>query len=479
MSQLTLNGLTKNDNIVLLSEVPNIIKVGNPTNGGKSGARLSFLALTQLDTDEEYVLTINGEQLIGTFDTKNVSGNRFLLSKGTNIQARRALAYNLTKALRSLNVLPTQYRIWQDIAVTGEYGTIVNLEAFADGNKYDIELGGELAEYISTELDYGYDYSEISGDIEVNMYNIEPTPKFNSDVQIGEYVTTLTKRWIGENIYFDLSPLVRSTVKNGEIACTNLVVTNDSVLIGCFDNVYMGYGFKYMGSMDYIPQFDTTFLALNTENELTRYIYNPTLEFSVYCANGTGTLNATILYLDSTKQLLGTQSVLTFINKPLNDISVSLNDLFDDAYYVQLSIPDNPTVTFNVIKPNRLADPSEIERVYWRGCYNSNTFMDFTGGRTEEHKLETETYSRQAWDYYETNDRHDEDIYTKNVGTTVTLKTHLIDYSGVEMLLEAEHSKFAWVYSDGLKRMINITSITADESDSHNNYQVSLSYQYL
>ena len=154
---------------------------------------------------------------------------------------------------------------------------------------------------------------------------------------------------------------------------------------------------------------------------------------------------------------------------------------FRDSYYIDIQLGGSATnkLRYRVIKPLKAAE--YCQRILWRNCYGGISFFDFTGGKTIENNITTNTYQKQNFDYY------DYDIYTRNeldkpynidVKTTYTLKSHLMDADGRWIFNDLLLSKKVWTNINGESYIIIIDSINVDETDNNNIYQATVKFHF-
>ena len=152
---------------------------------------------------------------------------------------------------------------------------------------------------------------------------------------------------------------------------------------------------------------------------------------------------------------------------------------FDKAFYIDIQLGNGPKLRFNVIKPLKATEYSQ--RIYWRNCQGGISFFDFTGGKTIDNSISTETYQKQNFDYY------DYDMYNRNslnkpydidVNTTYTLKSHLFEADGRWIFNDLILSKRVWTIINGEYYMVIIDSITVDEIDNNNIYQATIKFHF-
>lgn len=476
--ELKLNSLTRFNNIVCFSENPNILSITNDENGTKAGLEISFGNTAGIDLNTEYTLIINGQVLKSTTDEAKCVGNRFLLLTNNTIQARRQMAFYLTRAIRNLNSISSTYTVYQSVGVNGDYSTNVIIEANGIGKQYNLEVSGDMTDYLNITNTKGTDDSVLNGDINIEVLQIEPEQRLGTTTNVdGVYKTTLSKKYIsGHTTYFDLTPLFSIFAEEGTLKQLKLNIYNDAFLLGQFDKIYVCYGYMSDANQPFIDNINTIIPAFNTDDDHINYIYDTNIELSVF--SPLSQINILITYKDSAGDISGTETFVHTNASNLTDININLNTIiFNNSYTVEINI-NNQVYTYKIIKPIAMANPEDYERVYWRNCYGGVSFFDFTANRAVNRSTNTETYKSQIFHYYD-GQVNNEHIYEKTVTEQVSLLSHNIEYEAVKPLLEAQKSRYVWVYKNGIKNYVNLTNLTVNETNSKDIYQAQITYQYL
>ena len=186
----------------------------------------------------------------------------------------------------------------------------------------------------------------------------------------------------------------------------------------------------------------------------------------------------TVNYLDSLYGQIATETLngFTATNKIYN-CKLDLNkENFEASTYVDVVLPTNQTIRYNVIKPLKYSDITS--RVYWYNSYGGISFFDFTGSRTEERKTEKSTYKKSNLSLYENKQKSLDKIYSNELEYEVTLTTHMIERDGLYSLYDLVNSYHAWIVINGEENEIIVTDFKINESQNNNIYQCEIKYTY-
>lgn len=503
--EITYNGMSNPANTVSFTGLPNILKIRESNSGTYASLKITITDLSKVDLSKEYYLTIGGQssqKLISTFNISNATGNKFYLTNANDATSKATVAWKLVESLRSLSTLPINYNISVQTSPDGSISPVILIQAKTPGSLFNLSVSSNLLQggIISIQLTNGTSSSSLmqgkSNKIIVEVYSpeIASDPINNSSYVMGNYVTTLTKEFFGEDIYFDLSPLITSMAEYGKLNEINLYVylLSDSTLslLQVVKDLYFTTGYSVNQGVDYIPQFSNAFLAQNvsrgntqgTKNNTILYTYNPEIIFSLYLTGITeGTLtplwSINVKYLDSAKQTFQSTSMILAAKSCLTDVKINLNKTWlNEAFYVDVTVQGVGTLRYNVIKPLKATD--EMQRVYWTNSYGGTSFFDFTGSRSETRKTKVDYYQKNLFDYYEKDTVELNKVYNKNVTVSVSLSTHNIEKDGTWQFFDLQNSKNAWTYVNDKKYFITVTDLKITESSVSDIYVVQIEYEY-
>lgn len=491
--------MTDPANTVSFTGIPNILKIKETNNGTYASATITISDLSKVTSGTEYTLIINGQKLTSTTSLVNAVGNKFYL---TNTNSSKTLvAYKLVETLRSLPTLPLNYSITIATSASGTLSPVITLMAKAPGQQFNLSIEGTLitSNIATKSITNGTTSSGLlkgtTNKVLVEVYeveNIETNDKIGStQYNMGNYLTTLTKEAFGEEVLFDLTPLLTSITDYNKLNEVNLYiyVMNDDVLslAGIMKDIYFTTGYMVNQGLNYIAVTSET-LAQNVSrgetqgklNNTILYIYQPTVTLSLYVPFNNiatlKTLNIKTSYINSANVSLSTTSTLYAVNKSLTTFNISLSqNLLNQSFYIDINIENVGTIRYNVIKPFKATD--EIQRVYWTNSYGGTSFFDFTGSRSETRKTKVNYYEKNLFDYYD-GDAQLKKVYDKNVDITVSLSSHNIKKDGTWIFFDMQNSSNAWTYVNNKKYFITITDLKITESNVNDIYVASIEYTY-
>lgn len=460
MSTITYDNLASANGLVTFSHVPNIIKIEEAAYDGVKAQMVLTLTTSTLTGATGKTISIGGE-VITSVDSLQAAVNRnFYISSDNS-----ATAYSVMKALRNCPVLAAGYDIW----MTNYDSNSVTVRAKDPGPSYN--------------LDYTSNFTAAQLNVvrtDGSLYNTSGLSSYSIDIfKDNDYVTTLTKNAINDIQHFDVSPVLASLTEYGSLAPYTLKIhgvtsANQAVNLGTFSG-YACYGYRLRGSDPYLNVgYSSEYAAM----DMQRYIYSPTLDFSVIDFSNTQDWVASIRYLDATGYMIGSPQNVTLENEyGLNDISIDLNNtLLRQSVEIELRTPAGRQF-YKVIKPIDAASYSQ--RVWWRNEYGGISFFDFTGQYTEKVTDDEVDYQPSYYDYYDQSVKRMDLTFTKKVDTSITLASHLIGKEGLNLFRSLNSSHYVWTNVDGADRCILISDMAISEaSDMDDVFTVTITYKY-
>ena len=496
---ITYNGMTDPKNTVSFTKIPNILKIKENNNGTPASATITISDLTKVTDGTEYTLIINGTKLISTQSLINAAGNKFYLTN--NNSEKIIVAYKLVETLRGLNTLPLNYNITLATASDGTLSPVITIMAKNNGSQLNLSIEGTLiSSNIATKsITNGTSSSNllrgVINKVLVEVYEVKnpnTSDKIgNTNYVMGEYLTTLTKEAFGEEVSFDLSPLLSAITDYGTLSEINLYVyiMNDNVmtLAGIMKDIYFTTGYMVNQGVNYLP-VPSTQLAQNVSRGSTKsqlnntvlYVYQPSVQFTLYVPFPSNTAQATnfqVNYINSANVAIKSTTTSIYLTNSMTSPVISLDQsLLNQSFYIDVVIPDVGTLRYNVIKPLKATD--EIQRVYWTNSYGGTSFFDFTGTRTETRKTKVDYYQQNLFDYYDKDTAQLNKVYNKDVTITVSLSTHSIEKDGTWVFFDLQNSSNAWTYVNGKKYFITITDLKITESQVNDIYTATVEYEY-
>lgn len=472
---ITYNNLSSPSNILTFTEVPNILKLEENITGVKANIGLDFEGdLRQTVTaDSQYYITILGETITNVMDASKANNKRFYISSDED-----GTAMSVARALRNCGGLAADFNIICS-------GPSVYIKAKTIGKKLNNISQAILRNIPSDKLTVsaqdGSAYSVyFNSKIDVDVY------KSNSANDVDNYVTTLEKNWYGNQCSFDMSPVLATLSEYGETRpytfSINLIKEDGEwQWVGSVTgNTSIGYHANQSDKYKF-AQGVQMLLNKNRGNDgtMTLYTYGNTIPYSVLCGLDTGSWNITVSVKDSvfneiyTNTITGSRSSSNMII----DSSISIpQSAITNGYYVDVAIGVQ-TTRFDIIKPLKATE--YYQRIEWRNEYGGISFFDFTGVRSESDDVDIETYEKNIFDYYETDEFERKKIYKNDYKKSVSLTSHLMEEDGKWIFNSLMRSKKVWTTVNGKVYYIIPKSIEINEDQTYNNiYTAKLTYEY-
>lgn len=460
---LTYNGQASPQGMITLTNVPNILTIqSSSVTGNNSVLKITINDLTKIDPNNTYYITINGL----TITSGNV-GNNFYISNSNTGANQIAVAHSIAKSLRSVGL--TNYEIYQEIS-QGILTNVVIVEAREVGELYEITFDSNLGAAILYDNYVGTTSDEFAGG------------RINIDVYSGsDYITTLEKSYYKEKIDFNVSDVLKSISRYDFLVpytlfiysqignqVTNLGRVSATSAIGYMVN----QGEKFLNTYPMFAQ--NVSRGTSSPSKMVLYTYLSTIPVTIYSDDVVETVNIT--YYDSSLQQIGTGFSNVNIYNGIGQSDIALNsNLFNSAYYVDLSLENGQIIRYNVIKP--VDANSRCQRVYYHNSYGGVSFFDFTGQITENHKVDNDTYTKNIYDYYRETTLEQIKIYDKETTINVTMKSHLMERSAVWQFNDLLGSYDVWTNINGVDYKIIVTDCKVDETET-GVWEATVTYTY-
>lgn len=460
---LTYNGQASPQGMITLTNVPNILTIqSSSVTGNNSVLKITINDLTKIDPNNTYYITINGL----TITSGNV-GNNFYISNSNTGANQIAVAHSIAKSLRSVGL--TNYEIYQEIS-QGILTNVVIVEAREVGELYEITFDSNLGAAILYDNYVGTTSDEFAGG------------RINIDVYSGsDYITTLEKSYYKEKIDFNVSDVLKSISRYDFLVpytlfiysqignqLTNLGRVSATSAIGYMVN----QGEKFLNTYPMFAQ--NVSRGTSSPSKMVLYTYLSTIPVTIYSDDVVETVNIT--YYDSSLQQIGTGFSNVNIYNGIGQSDIALNsNLFNSAYYVDLSLENGQIIRYNVIKP--VDANSRCQRVYYHNSYGGVSFFDFTGQITENHKVDNDTYTKNMYDYYRETTLEQIKIYDKETTINVTMKSHLMERSAVWQFNDLLGSYDVWTNINGVDYKIIVTDCKVDETET-GVWEATVTYTY-
>lgn len=460
---LTYNGQASPQGMITLTNVPNILTIqSSSVTGNNSVLKITINDLTKIDPNNTYYITINGL----TITSGNV-GNNFFISNSNTGANQIAVAHSIAKSLRSVGL--TNYEIYQEIS-QGILTNVVIVEAREVGELYEITFDSNLGAAILYDNYVGTTSDEFAGG------------RINIDVYSGsDYITTLEKSYYKEKIDFNVSDVLKSISRYDFLVpytlfiysqIGNQVTSLDRVSATSAIGYMVNQGEKFLNTYPMFAQ--NVSRGTSSPSKMVLYTYLSTIPVTIYSDDVVETVNIT--YYDSSLQQIGTGFSNVNIYNGIGQSDIALNsNLFNSAYYVDLSLENGQIIRYNVIKP--VDANSRCQRVYYHNSYGGVSFFDFTGQITENHKVDNDTYTKNMYDYYRETTLEQIKIYDKETTINVTMKSHLMERSAVWQFNDLLGSYDVWTNINGVDYKIIVTDCKVDETET-GVWEATVTYTY-
>lgn len=467
-------------NYLTFTEIPNIVKVSEDIQGSRSTVEIDLEGNMQevITADGQFHITILGETVTSVMNPKNARNKRFYVSSDED-----STAFSITQALRNCASLSAQFKILH----SGPSIHIVSKELGSTFTSYNDISTNIDPQFITVSYSNGSVNSDFfNGKVVLDVYDGETDDDLN-------YVTTLEKNFYGNEVGFDVSPVLSTFSEYGK---THKYTFYLNLVKGVGRNQgdwqhlttisgYTAIGYHANQSEKMLDMTNNVRFLANTKrgvNNITRYVYAPsgTIPYSVLVGENIGGWSYSVSYKDSAFNEIGRSENITDRKQDSSNIQdrfiTIAGSLRNTAYYIDLTI-GNETIRFKTIKPTKATE--YYQRVEWRNEYGGISFFDFTSTRSESDKISVETYEKNIYDYHEKDNFEKEIIYKNNYEKEVKLSSHLLEEGGKWVFNSLMLSKKVWTYVEGVKYYIIPTNIEVVEDSTYNNiYKATLTYRY-
>lgn len=469
---ITYNGIGSPNNLLTLSDVPNILKVSEDVTGTKATISFYFEGNIRqtVTADSQYYVTVLGETVTNVMNAELSNNKRFFISDDED-----STAMNFAMALRNCSSIAADF-------IVRANGPDVDLVAKTFGSKglnsNSVVTNLPNANF-TVELYNGQSYSDLfNSKITVDVYS-------GSSTDVANYITTLEKYYYGNECAFNMSPLLSTISEYGKTIPYSMVLNlitsggewrplgSQSGMTTC------GY---YCNGSDNFKYAQGAQMLLNDtidNKKMILYTYGDTIPYSVLCGLDTGGYTITLSLKDSAYNEIYTYSTTgrrTSSNCIIDSYVNIPSQFYTSTYYADITV-GNLTYRFNVIKPLKATE--YYQRVYWRNEYGGISFFDFTGQRQTSDSLNISTYEKNVFDYYDTYSFEKKRIYKNDDEKTVKLTSHLMEENGKYIFNSLAKSKKVWTDVGGNTYYIIPKSIEVNEDQNYNGiFTASLTYTY-
>lgn len=496
----TLNGRANMSNMTTFTNCPTIYKHTFNGGGTKASICLGFgsdSVVLRAANNERWYFEINGVRFGGTRDINDVNENTVYLTT-----SRYVRLYKLAEAIRSNPEIGSRYDVSMvlDTSGSGQPEDEIRLTAKQVGSQYNItfdcydnaivsssKINGSAVNDFSDKAMF---YLDVYGEPESSV-KVGGTASGNDVAVYGKYLCTLEKRISGNDIYFDLSSVFSTYAEYGKVARYTIkayyIDGDDSVDLDTVTNVFAMPGYMVNQGGTFFDNFSGVKLLQNNgrggeieatvDNRSMLYIYEPRIMFTVMASNTASTLPVTIYYKDGLDNNKKTETKTIYLPSIINDITIDLDEAaLRESDHLHIAVGSANTLRYSIIKPIKAA--AECQRVYFRNSWNGISFFDFTGARTEERDVDTETYEKSYFSFYENNRKEHSLVYDKTVKITVTLTSQYIDKNGIYLLYDMQKSRDAWTVVNSVAYRIIVEDLEIDKGNMDDVYVCQIKYRY-
>ena len=480
---ITYNGnRTGLSDLITYTDIPNILKISESPGASYSAASITLRITNRIESpqDGEFYITVLDETITNVADPKNAVSKNFYISTNSDASvARKTTAASICKALRNCSTIAANFTV-------ENVDNVVILIARARGPI--LPETGVVSTNISPQ---NFSYTALDGGTTSTLYG----SKISVDVlnHNNDYITTLEKNYYGNEVSFNMSPVLTTLSEIGKSFAYKFRVSmfSRNGIYSVIDTVPINYsvvGYMVNQGYKYNLAMTDTVIAQNvlrgenkdTYNNSLLYVYEPTIPISFYTSTATTkTLNVT--YRDSSFNAISSFSsgfTTQGTDNILNDVTIELNPTYlRQSFYVDVQFADTSNVIrYNVIKPLKMTE--YCQRIYFRNSYGGVSFFDFTGQKSETRDLDLMTYEKNIFDYYNDPMNELEKIYDNTVKYSVTLKSHLFEKDGKYIFNDMLQSPELWVIRNSEKYAIILDSISVDETTNNDIYEATVKFHY-
>ena len=486
-----------NKRMITFTGLPTILKVEGAkiSEGGWAGAIIAVGTGTNTIKDDYYI-RVNDAVIYGTNNIKEATGNYFFY-QNTSLQS--GMEYQVTSAMsiaRALNTtsLAADFNIYATI--NEDQKNIVRIEAKEKGTRYSISTIKTNTNWLQMAYTYGIDEDLLdNSDIIVDIYGETRESRMDkmadTDLTTLPHIATLTKKFYKDDVKFDISPILNNLTELGHVIQYDIIVnyitaagaTNE---IGRIMHVYAANGYQVNDGEDYLYDLQNKVLAQNVSsgNEVqgvtnkTTLFYTDHIYFSLYDPNPDTTQPSKVLvhYKNSIGAMEASEEV-TYShvnNSPLIHI-----DFTPQAghFYTDLMLP-NQTIRYTNLVPTNYDDPADNVTICFYNSYGGQSFFPFTKKTETNYEGEKQLYKKSNLDYYNTDNKASDKVYSISNKYEVTVQSHYMNYSGIPTLRDLQNSSEAWIFENGVRKEIIITEVNVEEQDTNGVYLATVKFEY-
>ena len=468
---IQLNGHNSPTNLITFNSVPNIVSIeSTQPQGSKATLTINITNLSGINVNTEYYIKIN--DVIIKSSATDPTNKRFYITSANSSNDRNAVAASIVRALRASSLV--NYNIYQ-VNNAGNLTSSIKVEAKEIGQQYTINWETNLGNAITSQNYLGSTTDEFIGNqICIDVYNND------------QYITTLEKAYYKDRVDFNISQVLTTISRYDFLTPFNLVIyskTNKIVKnLGYISGNYSAMGYMCNQGKKYLQMAGGNIFAQNVSrganrlpaNKTILYTYESSIPFSLYSQDASVSLE--VKYVDSNESVKKVDYVTIPIYNKMGFMDIGLDsEVFNSSSYIDIYIPHAGYIRYNVVKP--LDATSRCQRVYYHNSYGGISFFDFTGQKTENHKVNNDTYTKNILSYYDESTLEATKIYNKETEITVTMKSHLMEPDARWQFNDLLGSYDVWTNINGVDYKIIITDCKVDETTT-GVWEATITYTY-
>ena len=448
-------------NIICLDEVYNIYAIDEPTSGDYEKYVLEINPSLSASTDGQYSISFLGNSISNVINPQNSKGQYFYIAPNS-VMSTAASICNALRACPNINASFIIYTDNQDEVhlKARNYGSIdETLQTNISAADMPVShTGGTTSNAI------------VNADVNIEIYDKNT-----------EYVTSLSKTFIKDDIAFNVSPILSTFADYGQIKqyyLESYYVGSNGIYNGLNGvNMYHTKGYKTPYSDKYISGGTKILIAKPDNYKLWTY---GNIHYMLFTGFGVG--RTSVIYTcygnDNSVLYTHTDTITPSMGSPeYQELTFTIpSQYMNDTYKVKIEV-GNDELMFDIIKPLKMTDG------YTRVCvyneYGGITYFDFTGKKTYSISKTNSEYEKNIYDYYVNDEYEEKKLYNIDKSTEFTLTSHIVGKDSLFILHTLSLAKKAWIEKDdGTKIPIIITSVSYSEESNYNSaYRITLKYK--
>lgn len=450
MASVLLNNQSVSSNLILLSQIPNIVSVSDSTGGTKATITITVSSIPSASANNQYYITVLNETISNTMRPEQAIGKLFYIPTDA-----ASFANQIARSLNTCQSINADFDVYAE-------GSVVYMVAKYIGPKFD----SDSAVY-ATNIGSGYLRFSVSD-------GTATSPLHNSTVSLvfkegNNYITTLSKNFYDGKADFDISPVISSVSDYGKItniSASAYYVNTRGVKVN-LASFTQKTGPGYVANQSERTLTASNRILLNNKRgDKTQklYVYGNTIPVSVYSTSSSASVSYR-LYSNTMSQLSsGSVSISTVNGYGEGTINVNTNTA--NAFFIEVSYGSS-TILFDIIRPINLA--KDYRRIYWYNEQFGVSFFDFTGSYTNTDDLDVETYTPNDYDFYNQTSYGKEKIYSSKVDHQLTVQSHLMEEEGTWIANSMALSKKHWTVINGATYNLIPVDISVEQNDTYSN----------